>query len=275
MAYFALKRAFYQTLLEGTFLKGRKKAVTKMFYIASFVCFIIAIGLVVLIRLLHTESIAQWYSRWTAALLSYEKSVENIDEKWIAALFIEANFILKSFIPWLPVSLLCFATGVIFKWYIAIPLNIIGLVTQFTIKYFWGKWHGGGNAQKLLQKNESAYKLVSGDKIGSPVALFASRFIPCMPVNAISQLYGSYNFTYWKYLLISVCGFSYKLYSYTLVGRNVFDPLATRVLLPLIPLFLFTGIALLFFSGALTVTDTARRRIRLSRHKNLQEDDDK
>lgn len=247
-------------------MKERKKMVTRIVYILSAVCFVISIALIVTIRLLHTDSIAQWYTRWTGALVSYEKSVENIDEKWIAALFIEANFILKSFIPWLPVSLLCFATGVIFKWYIAIPINIIGLASQMTIKYFWGKWRGGGNAEKLLSKNEAVYKIVSqNNKIGSPIALFFSRFVPCMPINAVSQLYGSYDFEYWKYLLISILGFSYKLYSYTLVGRNVFDPLATRVLLPLIPLFLFSGIALLCFNGAFTVTTTARDKIKLSR----------
>ena len=247
----------------GCFLKNRKKTVTTIVYIAAAFCFIMVVALVVIIRLLHTEEIAVWYEKWTNALVSYEKSVENIDEKWIAALFIETNFILKAFIPWLPISLLCFATGVIFKWYIAIPINIIGLVTQFTIKYFWGKWRGGGNADKLLAKNETIYRFVSqNDKIGSPLTLFFSRFIPCMPVNAVSQVYGSYDFDYWKYLLISLLGFSYKLYSYTLVGRNVFDPLATRVLLPLIPLFLFSGIALLCFNGAFTVTVTARKKLK-------------
>lgn len=247
-------------------MRDKKKTVTRIVYIAAVFCFIMAVALVILIRLLHTDSIAQWYEKWTGALVSYEKSVENIDEKWIAALFIETNFILKSFIPWLPISLLCFATGVIFKWYIAIPLNIIGLATQFTIKYFWGRWRGGGNAEKLLLKNEAVYKVVSpNNKIGSPIALFFSRFIPCMPVNAVSQLYGAYDFDLWRYLLISLLGFSYKLYSYTLIGRNVFDPLATRVLLPLIPLFLFSGIVLLCFNGAFTVTITARNRIKLSK----------
>lgn len=250
-------------------MKDRKKMVTRIVYILSAACFIISVGLIITIRLLHTDSIAQWYSRWTGALVSYEKSIENIDEKWIAALFIEANFILKSFIPWLPVSLLCFATGVIFKWYIAIPINIIGLASQMTIKYFWGKWRGGGNAEKLLSKNNAVYKIVSQNNgIGSPIALFLSRFIPCIPINAVSQIYGSYDFEYWKYLLISIFGFSYKLYSYTLVGRNVFDPLATRVLLPLIPLFLFSGIALLCFNGAFTVTTTARDRIKLSKNND-------
>ena len=253
-------------------MRDKKKTVTKIVYFASAACFIIGIGLIILIRLLHTESIAQWYDRWTAALLSYEKSVENISEKWIAALFIEANFILKAFVPWLPISLLFFATGVIFKWYIAIPINIIGLATQFTIKYFWGRWRGGGNAQKLITRNEAAHRLLSQDnKIGSPLTLFFARFIPCLTVNAVSQLYGSYDFPYWKYLGISILGFSYKLYSYTLVGRNVFDPLSTKVLLPLIPLFLFSGIVLLCFNGAFTVTVTARNRIKLSKNKNNSE----
>lgn len=255
-------------------MRDKKKTVTKITYIVSAVCFIMAVALAILIRLLHVDSIAQWYARWTHALLSYEQSVENISDKWIAALFIETNFILKAFVPWLPISLLCFATGVIFKWYIAIPLNVAGLAMQFTIKYFWGKWRGGGNAQKLISRNESVYKVLSeNNKIGSPIALFTSRFIPCMPVNAVSQIYGSYGFSYWKYLLISILGFSYKLYSYTLVGRNVFDPLATKVLLPLIPLFFISGIVLLFFSGALTITETAKKKLRISKTKKVSEGD--
>lgn len=249
-------------------MKDQSKIVVRILGIASAISFIIAIALIVLLRLLQVDSISQWYGKYTNTLMRFEQSIENMDQLWLTAIVIELNFILKAIVPWLPISVLCFVTGVIFKWYIAIPLNLIGLTMLFTIKYFWGRRFGGGNAEKILSKYDKFYNIViDEDKIGSPLVLFVSRLIPCWPINLTSQIYGSLKFDYWKYLLISLIGFSYKLFSYTLIGRNVYDPLSLKFILPLIPLFLISSIVLLILNGALTVTITARNRIKLSKTK--------
>ena len=92
--------------------------------------------------------------------------------------------------------------------------------------------------------------------------------IPFFPVNPVSQLYGSLGFKYWKFILLSLLGYSPLLFSYTIVGRNVYNPLSTGFLLPLIVLAVLGTIVsygvrvLLFYSE--------KRRKSNVRNKNVK-----
>lgn len=249
-------------------MKGDKEKVRfRALNIASAVCFLIAILLIVLLRLLKIDSISQWYGKYTDSLMRFEQNIENMDNRWLAILVIELNFVIKAIIPWLPISFLCVISGAMFKWYIAIPINLLGLWILFTVKYYWGRSIGGGNVHKFIARYEKVYDIIKNDKVGRPLILFGSRLIPCVPINSISQIYGAIDYEYWKYILISLAGFSYKLFSYTVIGRNVYDPLSTSFILPFIPLFLVSSVGLLILNGAITVTVTARKRIKLSKIK--------
>ena len=83
---------------------------------------------------------------------------------------------------------------------------------------------------------------------------FFLRLFPCIPINSVSQLYGTSDIGYWKYLVVSLLGFSYKLFSYTIIGRNVYDPLSAKFMLPFVFLFLFSGFVLLGLNGVLGLT---------------------
>lgn len=249
-------------------MRGNKeKARFRALNIASVVCFSIAILLIILLQLLKIDGISQWYGKYTDSLMRFEQNIENMDNRWLAVLVIELNFVIKAIIPWLPISFLCVISGVMFKWYIAILINLIGLTVLFTIRYYWGKSIGGGNIHKYITRYEKVYDIIQNDKVGRPLVLFGARLIPCVPINTISQIYGAVNYEYWKYLLLSLTGFAYKLFSYTIIGRNVYDPLSAKFIVPFIPLFLISSIALLILNGAITVTVTARRRIKLSKTK--------
>jgi uncharacterized membrane protein YdjX (TVP38/TMEM64 family) len=54
-----------------------------------------------------------------------------------------------------------------------------------------------------------------------------------VPINGISGIYGSLDFDYGKFVLFSVIGFLPKLISFTIVGRNVYDPLSAGFLVPI------------------------------------------
>ena len=44
------------------------------------------------------------------------------------------------------------------------------------------------------------------------------------------------------------------MFSYTIIGRNVFDPLSLKFLLPFVFLFLFSGFVLLGLNGVIGLT---------------------
>ena len=110
--------------------------------------------------------------------------------------------------------------------YLAIPVNILGFSLLLTVRYFWGRRFGAGNAWRMICKTDTLKKLIQQDGKGNPALLILLRLLPCMPINTFSNIYGSFDFGYRKFMLLSIIGFMPRLLSFTFVGRNVFDPLA-------------------------------------------------
>ena len=180
-------------------------------------------------------------------MLTYGASITTV-------LLIFINFFLKAAIPWFPIACICVASGVLFEWYYALLINLAGMALLFTAKFLWGRRFGGGNAEKILAKYETAYEFIDKSRLGSGVVLFFLRLVPCIPVNSVSSLYGSTDISYQRYIIISVLGYAYKLFSYTLIGRSVYDPASASFVVPLILLLIFSGMMLLSLSGALELT---------------------
>ena len=216
---------------------------------AAFICFLVALALTVLLRAFKDESFLLWYGKYTDTLLYYEQWMQTYGATWISALLILANYVLKALLPWFPISCICFVSGVLFKWYYAMLINVAGLAILFTIKYFWGKRFGAGNAEKILAKSSRVSELIDSGKLGSNIVLFGLRFSPIVPINSVSCIYGTTDIRYPQYIIVSLAGFSYKLFSYTLIGRSVFDPASASFIVPFIVLFVLTGLVLLFLSA--------------------------
>lgn len=231
-----------------------------MLNIIAFICFVLALALIVLLRVFKSQSFMEWYGRYIDTLSSYEIWMQAYGATWISVLFILVNFALKALIPWFPIACICVVSGVLFQSYFALAINLAGLVILFTIKFFWGRRFGGGNAEKILSKYDTAHSFIDSSKLGSRLVLFMLRFVPCMPVNSVSCLYGTTNIDYLQYIIVSVLGFTYKLFSYTIIGRNVFDPASASFVVPFILLLIFSGMVLLSLSGALELTSFKTRK---------------
>ncbi len=225
----------------------------------AFVCFLLALALIILLRVFRYEGFLEWYNRYNSTLESYEIWMQTYGATWISVVSILVNFALKALIPWFPIPCLCVVSGVLFEWYYALLINLAGMIILFTIKFFWGRKFGGGNAEKILEKYDTAHSFIDSSKLGSHLVLFMLRFVPCVPVNSVSCLYGTTYISFWQYILISVFGFTYKLFSYTVIGRNVFDPASASFVVPFILLLIFSGMVLLFLSGAFEIRSLTKK----------------
>lgn len=174
----------------------------------------------------------------------------------------------KAFIPLYPLSLVCAATGAVFPVYFAVPINIAGMALHYTLKYVFGKRLGPGGANMIIQRSETIRSIMKTDDAGNPWLLVAFRLIPFFPVNPVSQLYGSLGFKYWKFLLLSLFGYMPLLLSYTLVGRNVYNPLSAGFLIPLIVLSVLG--AIVSYAIRVMLFYTAKRRKNNVKNKNVK-----
>jgi len=183
-----------------------------------------------------------------AKLNEFELIVASLPNKWLVLVAVLLLFCAKAFIP-IPIPTICLISGIVFPSEASFIINIVGVSLLMTIKFFWGKRFGPGAVGKLYSKNE-AIKGVLESKAGrgNPWLLFGLRIIPYAPLNMVSQIYGSMNCEYDKFMMISLLGFMPKLLSYTIIGQNVFNPFSLAFILPIVILLVLSGSSLMIFN---------------------------
>ena len=227
---------------------------------------------------LQFEELWRWYDQIKYNLTQLEEFIMSLDKTWQFFGAVMILFAIKSIFPLYPTSTVCFLSGVVLPSYIAIPVNILGFVMLISIRYFYGKRFGAGGAWKMIRKSRKLRKLIQQDGNGNPALLIALRLMPGVPVNGISGIYGSFKFNYAEFLMLSLIGFMPKIISFTLVGRNVYDPLSAGFLLPMIILLFLTGVSLLSVNGIWTTVEkiveytSKRKEKKLLKERNIKND---
>lgn len=239
-----------------------------LLHLASFVFFLIAIALIILLILSKSEQVQFWWQTYQDYLYAAQHRVETLENKGYLVFTLMFLFSFKAFIPIYPISIVCAISGVVFPVYIAIPLNLIGMGLNYTLKYIWGKKIGPGGVSIILNKNDAIRVFMEKDGKGNPWLLPLFRLIPLFPLNPVSQLYGSMGFKYWTYLLLSLIGYVPRLCVYTIVGQNAYNPLSAGFLLPLIIMSTLAAIATYLASVFLYYSKKRRKKHdRTSKHK--------
>ena len=212
---------------------------------------ILAAVLVGVYFVITDENIQRWYAMYEKLLYDMDMAILSIGDNGIIVFVIFALYVIRCFIPVITVPALCVLSGMVFPTTEALLVNIIGCVIMLTVRYKFGVRFGGGKAYSLLRRNTISRMLVERKGSGNPWVLFIFRFIPCFPINPVSQMYGAMGYDLWKYLVISVIGFMPKLLSYTFIGVYVFDPLSLKFFLPFIILFAVSGTSILILNAIL------------------------
>ena len=241
--------------------KTKEEHIQTLLNIASVLCFVVAIVLVLVLILSRNPSIQLWYNTYKTYLLEAEHAVETMGDK--ASIFVVILFLytFKAVFPlqFYPLSALCAITSTVFEPYFSIPINIMGLVIMFTIRYYWGRRVGSDAIQSILNKSVTIKTIIENDGKGNPWLLSVFRLIPSMPPNVISKLYGAMGFRYRDFILLSLLGFAPQLISYTFIGSNVFNPLSAAFLVPFILLFVLIGISTLAVGKVLQVQNRRKK----------------
>lgn len=212
---------------------------------AGFALLISAAAVSVVVYLLRYDQLWLWYNVYQEKLLEIEQFIQSLGISWKFVLTMLIVFLVRTFIPFLAVSAICVLTGAVLPSYWALIVNFLGSIIMMSIKYFEGMKFGSGNAWKIISKNERARKIIESSGKVNKALLFALRLIPGFPLGSVSRIYGSLRFPYWQFILLSAAGFAPKLLSYTFMGTNVFDPLSSAFLVPLVIALTISGASLL------------------------------
>ena len=212
---------------------------------AGIALLISAAAVSVVVYLLRYDQLWLWYKVYQEKLLEAEQFIQSLGISWKFVLAMLIVFLVRTFIPFLAVSAICVLTGAVLPSYWALIVNFLGIIIMMSIKYFEGMKFGSGNAWKIISKNERARKIIESSGKVNTTLLFALRLIHGFPLGSVSRIYGSLRFPYWQFILLSAAGFAPKLLSYTFMGTNVFDPLSSAFLVPLVIALTISGASLL------------------------------
>ena len=241
-------------------MKTKEFTRRKLLNLCAYLLLIVAAVLVILTLLMHIRSVQKWYAQFQFTLVEFERAVASIPYRWLIPFVIELLFLIKAWIPVIPVSAIGVISGMVFSIPVAFVLNLGGVVILMSARYLVGMRIGPSNIQKVLRRYPAVREILEAKGALSPVLLFVFRLVPSFPINTISQLYGAMEYEYWKYILISLVGFAPKLLSYTFIGRNVYDPLSWSFILPIVILLVLSGFSILLLNWSLELIEQRRKR---------------
>ncbi|MBE6828098.1 MAG: VTT domain-containing protein [Ruminococcaceae bacterium] len=205
---------------------------------------IIGAALIGITLLMQLQEFTVRYQAFLKILENFEDSVAAIPNKGLVIIAILLLYVAKSIIP-IPTSAVCVIAGMVFPTPFAVAINIVGYIGLITSKYFWGKHLGRGYVYKILRRYENIQRLMDSNTKAKDGLLVGFRAVPYMPINTVSQVYGAMNFDYYKFILFSVVGFLPRIISYSLVGRHVYNPFSLGFMLPIVIMFVISGLAII------------------------------
>ena len=249
---------------------NRELAIPRLLKALGITCFIGAAVLAVLFNVMRVNTVQEKYAQYLVFLSDFEASVASLENKWLIIIVIFLLFILRSLSAVIPYAIIYMTTAMVFPPRQSFLINLVGMVFTAAFRYYTGIQMGEGYLNKILKKNPIISRIFEVDGRGNPIVLLAIRIVPLFPYNTVSQLYGSFEYPFLKYMIISAAALLPRLVSYSFIGNNVYDPLSTAFYLPIILLLIVTGFSFFFLRAILLVTHKYTQKSRKEKQSDEQ-----
>ena len=96
-------------------MKTKEFTRRKLLNLCAYLLLIVAVVLVVLTLLMHIRSVQKWYAQFQFTLVEFERAVASIPYRWLIPFVIELLFLIKAWIPVIPVSAISVISGMVFS----------------------------------------------------------------------------------------------------------------------------------------------------------------
>ena len=141
----------------------------------------------------------------------------------IAIASILGIYLLKAIVFVVPASLVYIAVGLALPTFIAIPVNIAGILLEVCVTYLLGMMLGGNIVTNKLKKVKYGDKILALHEKNKLSAIFAIRDLPVFPIDIVSLFLGAVKMKFVPYLLISLAGILPRVILFTILGDGLYD----------------------------------------------------
>ena len=152
----------------------------------------------------------------------------------LAAIILLAFFALKSLTVVFPLSILYFASGILFHSVAAALISTAGLAITITIPYWIGKYSGKQAVQEICKKYPKAEMVARYQETNTFFACFITRIVGFLPCDIVSIYFGACDTAYPIYLAAGVSGSLLSIITTTLLGEKISDPFSVEFIIVLL-----------------------------------------
>ncbi len=218
----------------------------------AFGCFGAAAALVIvsfILTLPPVEKSLQNLNQWFYELELFIARYEGIP----AFLLILLLFLIKSYVPIIPFSVLFIGCGMVFDEITSLLINAVGFSLLCAVRFFIGKKKGGGSVHKIANRSKTVYKFMDFGGKGNKWMLALMRFVPFFPVNTVSRVYGGTEMKFLRFIGFSLLGFMPRLLLWSVIGFNIFNPFSPGFVVPFAFLMVISGASLLLVNTLIDI----------------------
>ncbi len=158
----------------------------------------------------------------TLSGLDVESILSSIDGTGVIIAVVLLMYFVKGLIFVLPASVIYVAVGVILDTWLAVGVNILGIIIEILAAYFLGRFLGKDYVHRILSKKEAGRKILATNFQDKKWLIFVTRLLPVFPIDFLSLFFGATKSNGILHFLLSVAGLAPRVILFTVIGDNLF-----------------------------------------------------
>ncbi len=154
--------------------------------------------------------------------LDVEALLSQFDKTGVIVAVVLGLYFIKGLIFVLPASVIYVAVGVILDTWLAVGVNIAGIIIEILAAYFLGRFLGKDYVHRLLSKKEAGRKILATNFQDKKWLIFVTRLLPVFPIDFLSLFFGATRSNGIMHFILSVAGLAPRVILFTIIGDNLF-----------------------------------------------------
>lgn len=154
--------------------------------------------------------------------LDVQALLSQFDKTGVIVAVVLALYLIKGLIFVLPASVIYVAVGVILDTWLAVGVNVLGIIIEILAAYFLGRFLGKDYVHKLLSKKEAGRKILATNFQDKKWLIFVTRLLPVFPIDFLSLFFGATRSNGLMHFVLSVAGLAPRVILFTIIGDNLF-----------------------------------------------------